>query len=131
MDTAMTAIVLAKPASLFSLKTPANVARFPLQLFRRDRACFLVKRVSRMRLNHLAEFQISGNCSQFDVGEPLPDRAALSHIIKEPFGTSNERTILAIRTQTQIHSIQVTFARHARECNDHQLDQTRISFVTG
>src|ERR1700754_3460109 len=89
----------------------------------------LVNAVSRVRLDHFSQFEIAADRAQFHISKPFPRRALFFQVIEKTIGTRHERSVFAVRTQTQVDSIQITLTRDARKRRDHQLDQARVSFV--
>src|SRR5689334_24633147 len=85
--------------------------------------------MTRMRLDHLAHLLIATNRTQLHIRQPLPRRTLLLQIIQETFRAGHEWSILAVRAQTHVDAIQVAFARNARKCGNHELNQTRIRLV--
>src|SRR5687767_9322128 len=85
--------------------------------------------VASVRLDHPTELEIAADRAQLHVGEPLPRRALLFQVVKKSFRTRHQRSILAVRPQTQIDAIQVALARDTRKRGDHQFNETRVSLI--
>src|SRR5688572_1130447 len=116
-------------AALLFLQPVAHAACLELQFLRIETQRILVNAVPRMRLDHLPEFKVATNRAQLHIREPFPRRTLLFQIIKKSVCTRYERSILAVRTQTQIDTIQVSLTRNTRKRRDHQLDETRVSLI--
>src|ERR1041385_6369667 len=85
--------------------------------------------MTRVHLDHLPHFLVAADTTQLRIREPFPRRALVSQVIEKSFRAGDEWPILAVRPQTHVDAIEITFPRDARERCDHQLNEARISLV--
>src|SRR5204862_1704940 len=103
----------------------SDVSRHCFQFFRIEAQCVGMDSMTCVCLDHLSEFLIAADATQFDVRQPLPRRTFISQVIEKTFCARDEWSVLAVRPQTQVNSLEITFPRNARKCYKHQLHQTR------
>src|SRR5690242_3446812 len=85
--------------------------------------------MSSVDLDHLAHLLIAADTAQLRIRQPLPRRALVSQVIEKSFRTRDQRPVFAVRPQTHVDAVEITFSRDARERRDHEFDEARISFV--
>src|SRR5678815_5755613 len=82
-----------------------------------------------VHLDHFSHLVVAAHTTQLRVCQPLPRRTLVSQIIEKTFRAGDEWSILAVRPQTRIDTIEITFSRNARQRCNHQLNEARVSLI--